>query len=262
MALMKVRDTELNVDIVEGRSANDMVFIHGNLASNIWWQPMLENWTETGSGRMVFIEWRGNGKSAAPKSKNELRMENLALDVLEVVKELKLVKPHAVAHSTGGLILLNAVMNAPEKFNKIFLLDSVAEKGVVLPEDIFALYEKIRFDRQLCSDVMAMTIGDIDRESPLFQGIVDDTLKVADVNWTGVLQVLGNCDYSEGLARILNPVMVAHGENDQILPLSESKRMSELLPNGHFRILKNAGHSMNVQMPRQFVGELNSFFNA
>jgi hypothetical protein len=72
MAMIELDGFAMNVDIHEGLVASDTVFIHGNLASNIWWQPALEVWQkqaksakhQTLKGRLIFVEWRGTQRAA------------------------------------------------------------------------------------------------------------------------------------------------------------------------------------------------------
>ena len=86
----------MNVDIFEGLMPVDTLFIHGNLASNVWWRPTIEvlekrlekrqqnddfgNAEPLFRGRLICAEWRGCGLSTPPNDCSELQPAALARD--------------------------------------------------------------------------------------------------------------------------------------------------------------------------------------
>jgi branched-chain amino acid transport system permease protein len=279
MSLIEVRDTKINVDIHPQKAPEDTIFIHGNLGANIWWKPSLENWNHKGPGRWIFFEWRGCGSSEAPKSLKQLEMKELAKDVIGAAEVLsseeygahalnadslqqetqktgestsKIRKYNLVGHSTGGLIALLAVIQAPERFNKVVLLDSVGATGAELKPEILGAFDLMKVNKEVLSQVMASTIKNVDTQSAVFKEIVDKAFAMADINWKGVLENLSGLDIRDHLSRVYQPILVLHGDEDPILPIEDSKHLAEDLPSAEFKSLPGHGHSLNVEDPKKF----------
>jgi pimeloyl-ACP methyl ester carboxylesterase len=264
--LIPIGEFSMNVDVHEGRVPVDTVFVHGNLASNTWWKPALDIWTEQSagtrhSGRLIFGEWRGCGKSSRAKDVSEFEIANMANDYVQALRKLDVKKACLVGHSTGGLICLSMMLQAPELFDRAVLLDSIGSSGLVFPEDKLAAYRQISVNKGLCAFALRATIyGDVDDE--LFKSIVDDAFGVGNLNWLGVPDAIGTFNVTDQLERITQPVLVLHGEFDATLAIEESRILASNLPNAEFRELKGRGHSCNVEDPKLFVQTVNEFLFA
>lgn len=255
---------QMNADVVAGLAPVDTLFIHGNLASNVWWEPALEVWRRKAEGqnlpgRMIFAEWRGCGRSAPPNSPSELHPSKLADDYIELLNGLGCRQACVVGHSTGGLIGLFAMMKSPDLFSKAVLLDSVGATGVKLDPALLDAFTQMSLNRNLTAAVMGSTIQGNDPESALFQRIVDDTMGVAKENWHGVPKALQDINILDKLPRIRQPVLVLHGELDAILPIADSRVLAEKLGQARFEELKGQGHSTNVENPALFVKLVDQF---
>lgn len=261
MSLISVRDTQLNCETIPSMWHKDVVFVHGNLAANPWWYPTLEHWQENGEKSLHLYEWRGCGRSCPPNDEAQLDIKELAKDLVEVIKVKGTGRVQAVGHSTGGLILLAAMIQEPEVFERVVFLDSVGAKGIRLSQQMLDAFEQMKVSRDVCEQAMAATIKDVDTQSSTFQEIVDLAFNVAPLNWTGVPKALANIDLSDSLAQLSQKCLVLHGSEDPILPIEDSINLAELLPNGRFEPLVGAGHSFNMEQPKTFCSKLKEFLS-
>jgi 3-oxoadipate enol-lactonase len=263
MALMDVQGFQMNVETQPATLPLDTIFIHGNLASNTWWEPSLSLWkadTKPGSeGRWIGAEWRGCGRSAAPTTAAELHPEKMAEDYIQLCQKIGVKKACLVGHSTGGIIALYAMLKAPELFDRAVLLDSVGASGVQFGPEMYAAFTAMSQDRKVCEQVMHATIHNNDMSSPLFQRLVDDAFGIAKLNWHGVPQQLHVTDITAHLEKIRQPILVLHGEHDPIIPIDTGRALAAGLPNARFEMLAGQGHSCNVENPRLFVDKVNQF---
>jgi 3-oxoadipate enol-lactonase len=256
---------EMHYEIVENCMEIDTLFIHGNLASNTWFYPAAEVLKSLGKnlkGRMIMAEWRGCGKSSAPHAESELQMKNLAQDYIDLCEKLSLQKVNVVAHSTGGLIILLAMAMKPALFSKAFLLDPVGPTGVKFEAPMYEAFTAMSQDRAFCETIMASTIHNVVTSDSIFQKIVDDTFKVAPLNWHGVPHALENINFTKELKSVHQPVLIVHGELDPILAIAESRSLAQILPNAKFVEAKGHGHSLNIEDPKMFAQLLTDFFKA
>lgn len=262
MTTLKLKDAEINFEVHSGLVPEDTIFFHGNLASNRWWQPALQVWKNKAKpgqkGSLIFAEWRGCGKSTGLKSEKDLNLSLLASDYLALADHLKIKRANIVAHSTGGLIALQAMLDRPAIFHRAVLLDSVAATGVQFGPEMYAAFTQMSQDRNFCHAVMSGTVyGSLDDAQ--MNALVDEAFSVDPAIWHGVPQMLQNIDLRDSLKKISPPILVLHGEHDAILPMDGSKELARLLPQARFQELKGRGHSTNVEAPELFVDIVDQF---
>lgn len=265
MALIDLNGYKMNVDVTPGVLPLDTVFLHGNLASNTWWEPSLALWKNQAQsrpgleGRMIAAEWRGCGKSEAPRSEAELNPSVLADDCIALCTKLGIKKACLVGHSTGGIIALFAALKAPQLFDRIVLLDSVGATGVQFGPEMYAAFTQMSESREVTAAVMAGTIHGNDNQSALFARIVDDAFNIAKINWHGVPKALHTTNIEADLKNIKNNILVLHGELDPVIPVDTARVLAAGLPQARLEVVKNHGHSLNVEDPELFVSKVNDF---
>ena len=64
------------------------------------------------------------------------------------------------------------------------------------------------------------------------------------------------------LAQVSVPTLVITGEEDEMIPVEESRRIAEAVPGATLVILPAAGHLANLEQPEAFNVALNSFLTA
>lgn len=263
MKFFKKPTHKIHYDLLENSFSKNVLFIHGNLSSNIWWEPTIkllkEDVKDLEKGQLVFAEWRGCGQTDGPETLDDLRVESLAQDYIDLVEGLNLGKTHLVGHSTGGIIALKALVMRPHLFDKVLLLDPVAPWGFQAPPELMAAFEQMKNDKNFCAAVMGSTIHGNNPESPLFQKIVDAAFNVNPLIWKGIPEVLSQVNFKSELPQIKNQILILHGEHDGILSKKDSEELVKLLPNSLYMELKNQGHSCNVENPQLFVQHLQNF---
>jgi pimeloyl-ACP methyl ester carboxylesterase len=54
-------------------------------------------------------------------------------------------------------------------------------------------------------------------------------------------------------------VLVANGDNDRMIPTSNSRLLADRLPDAQPKIYPDAGHGFLFQYPAEFAGEIDAF---
>lgn len=263
MPFFERQKLRMHYEIFEGIVDRDVIAFHGNLASNIWWKPVVDELRSTAGdakkGRFIAAEWRGCGKSTGLSSEDELNLPALADDYNSLLRSLGVSQAAVVAHSTGGLIALYAMRSAPDLYSRALLLDPVGATGVQFGPEMYQAFTAMSQDRAMCEAVMTATISKTVSDQAFLKQIVDDAFGVHPLIWHGVAKMLHVADFRAELPFIKQPVLVLHGENDQILPKADSIALAKGLPNGKFLELAGRGHSTNVEEPALFVNHMNHF---
>lgn len=253
MSFFETNGFRLHYQEISNAAPLDVIFLHGNLGANIWWEPTVKNWQRDTEDKksLLLMEWRGSGQSQGPNVESDLQMEHLAEDVIALAKT-RGGKVNLVGHSTGGLIALLAMAQRPDLFTKAVVLDPVGATGIQFHPDLLNAFKAMQKDRNLCKKVILGTIlGNEDSE--LAEKITAAAYSIHPLNWTGVLRALANVNYTAALSAIPHPVLVLHGEHDVLLPKADSKHLAEILPQGKFQELPARGHCANVEDPALFA---------
>jgi 3-oxoadipate enol-lactonase len=263
MPFFERQKMRMHYEVHEGLVERDVIALHGNLASNIWWQPVLNELrlkADPGKkGRFIAAEWRGCGKSTGLQSEEDLNLPAMADDYNALLRHLGVTQAAVVAHSTGGLIAMYAMRRAPDLYARALLLDPVGATGVQFGPEMYDAFTAMSQDRAMCDAVMTGTISKHVDDTAFLKQIVDDAFGVHPLIWHGVAKMLHVADFRSELPYVRQPVLVLHGENDQILKKEDSVALAKGLPNGKFLELAGRGHSTNIEDPALFVSHMRSF---
>lgn len=264
----------MNYTVIDGILPRDTLFLHGNLSSNLWWEPAIEEWKKQAdedcrpedgrspssgaraSGRAILAEWRGCGGSR--DFEGGLDIHTLATDANALLENLGITHANIIGHSTGGLIALHAMAAQPEFYHRALLLDPVSPDGLELPPEIAGAFTRMSQEKDFCSAVILSTIHGGSLSESFREQIASAAFNVAPSVWLGVPQMLTTPPTLNTQA-IAHPVLVAHGEFDGVLPLEKSKSLAASLLKGKFMEISGRGHCTNVEDPERFTGIANGF---
>lgn len=243
---------------------NDVLFIHGNLASTRWWKPTIEEWRKTapaGRGSLLAPDWRGCGQNADWHNDTPFTIQDLAQDFFELLDRERLEKVHLVGHSLGGLIALQMMILQPERFNKAVLLDPVGAEGVVFGESMYEAFRQMALSRDLTRTVILSTILGADQvlSQKMAEEFADDAFKAVKGIGSSVLQILKSINLSAGAQSVRTPTLILHGKQDMIIPLKDSEQLASWMPSAKLEILDGVGHCWNVENPARFTKRVRAF---
>ncbi|MBZ9682621.1 alpha/beta hydrolase [Mesorhizobium sp. CO1-1-2] len=253
-----------------------IVFHHGwPLSSDDWDAQML---FFLGQGyRVIAHDRRGHGRSTQTDIGNE--MDTYAADVAELVAHLDLKDAIHVGHSTGGGEVARYVSQygAGGRVAKAALLGAVppimlktpANPGG-LPIEVFDGFRSgVAANRaQLYLDVPAGPFYGFNRPGAVVsQGIIDNWYRQGMMGGTKAhydcIKAFSETDFTEDLQKIDVPVLVMHGDDDQIVPIADSALLSiKLLKKGELKVYKGFPHGMATTHADIINADLLAFFKA
>ncbi|MGZ3723784.1 MAG: alpha/beta fold hydrolase [Bdellovibrionales bacterium] len=255
---------KLSYEKYSGLSKQDVLFIHGNLASTAWWEPTVKDWKKqggVGTGDVIMADWRGCGKNPAWPADQAFTLEDLAKDYLSLLKDLGKNEVTVVGHSLGGLIALQMMVLEPRRITRAVFLDPVGAKGVVFDESMYEAFRQMAASRELTQTVIFSTIRNQDHvQGEYRERITDDAFKAVKGIGTSVLEILKTVDLMSAAEKIKIPTLILHGQHDEIIPLKDSQALAAAMPNAQLEILPDAGHCWNVENPSEFVKRLRDWF--
>ncbi|KAA0019530.1 alpha/beta hydrolase [Salinicola corii] len=257
------------------KAAQPIVFHHGwPLSSDDWDSQML--FFHSRGYRVVAFDRRGHGRSEQTDTGND--MDTYAADVAALARELDLKNAIHVGHSTGGGEVIRYVARSePGRVAKAVLMGAVPPIMLATPQYPEGLPMEV-FDgfRQALSHNRAQFFLDV--PSGPFYGFNREDAKVSEgliQNWwrqgmMGSAKAHFDCiaafsetDFTNDLKTVSLPVLLMHGEDDQVVPVDASAHKAiELLPNGILKIYPGLSHGMFATHPDLINADLLAFFQS
>lgn len=239
------------------QDAQVLFFHHGWPLSSDDWDTQLLFFLGHGY-RVVAHDRRGHGRSSQVWDGHD--MDHYADDVAEVVKHLNIKKAIHIGHSTGGGEVVHYIARHGEgNVAKAVLVSAVPPLMVQtennpegLPKDVFddlqnqVLTNRAQFFRDLPSGPF---YGFNRPDAKPSDGIIANWWRQgmtgsAKAHYDGIV-AFSQTDFTEDLKKITVPVLVLHGDDDQLVPYKTSGvKSAELLQNSQLKIYPGFSHGM------------------
>ncbi|QXH58918.1 alpha/beta fold hydrolase [Pseudomonas maumuensis] len=257
------------------RDAQVIFFHHGWPLSADDWDAQLLFFVAEGY-RVVAHDRRGHGRSSQVWDGHD--MDHYADDVAAVVKHLGVAGAFHVGHSTGGGEVIHYMARHPEdKVPKAAIIAAVpplmvqtASNPGGLPKSVFDdLQAQLKANRaQFYHDIPAGPFYGYNRPgAKADQGVIlnwwrQGMMGGAQAHYDGIV-AFSQTDFTESLKKVTVPVLVMHGDDDQIVPYDNSGPLSaKLLPKGTLKTYKGYPHGMPTTHADVINQDLLAFFRS
>ncbi|PIF14791.1 non-heme chloroperoxidase [Candidatus Pantoea floridensis] len=257
------------------KNAQPVVFHHGwPLSADDWDNQMLFFLAE--GYRVIAHDRRGHGRSDQTDKGND--MTTYAADVAELVKALDLRNAIHIGHSTGGGEVARYVAHAEKgRVAKAVLMGAVppimlqtAANPAGLPKSVFDGFRSALASNraQFFIDVPAGPFYGFNRPgAKISQGLIDNWWRQGMAGGAKAqydcIAAFSETDFTEDLKAISVPVLVLHGEDDQVVPIDDSAHKAiKLLKQGTLKTYPGLSHGMFATNPEQINPDLLAFAKA
>ena len=237
--------------------ATPIVFHHGWPLSSDDWDAQMLFFLEQGF-RVVAHDRRGHGRS--DQSDSGYDMDTLAADVTKLVEALDLRGAIHVGHSMGGGEVTRYVAHAkPGRVAKAILIGAVPPvmlKSASNPGGLpLAVFDQFRAGvasnrAQFFLDVASGPFYGFNRpNAQVSEGVIRNWWRQGMTGATKAhyecVKAFSETDFTDDLRAIAVPVLVLHGEDDQVVPIADSALLSiKLLKKGMLKTYPGYSHGM------------------
>ncbi|MGV3548961.1 alpha/beta fold hydrolase [Rhizobium sp.] len=257
------------------KDAQAVVFHHGwPLSADDWDNQMM---FFLGKGfRVIAHDRRGHGRSTQTDTGNE--MDTYAADVAELAEKLDLRNAIHVEHSTGGGEVVHYVARSKTgRVSKAVIIGAVppimvkSEKNPGgLPIEVFDGFRAalVANRAQFYRDVPSGPFYGFNRPgAQVSEGIIQNWWRQGMMGGAKAhydcIKAFSETDFTDDLKAIDLPVLVMHGDDDQIVPYADSAPLSvRLLKNGTLKTYAGLGHGMCTINPDVVNTDLLAFFRS
>jgi non-heme chloroperoxidase len=255
-------------------SGQPVVFSHGWPLTSDAWDPQLKLVADAGY-RAIAHDRRGGGRSSQPWDGNDL--STYADDLAGLIEHLDLRDVVLVGHSTGGGEVTRYMgRHGTARVARAVLLSAIPPLMLKtdgnpegLPLSAFdAIREGVAGDRsQFYKDLSAAFYGANRPGSTVSQGKRDEfwlqSMTVGIKSAYDCIKAFSETDTSEDLKAIDVPTLIAHGDDDQIVPIvAAAEKSIKLVKNGTLKVYPGAPHGLTGAHEQEFNADLLAFLKS
>jgi non-heme chloroperoxidase len=257
------------------KEAQPIVFHHGWPLSADDWDAQILFFLGHGY-RLIAHDRRGHGRSTQTHSGND--MDHYAADVAALADFLDLQKAIHVGHSTGGgEVAAYLGRHGTRRAAKAVLIGAVppimlktAANPGGLPLEVFDGFRAALLANraQFFMDVPSGPFYGFNRPgAKVSQGVINNWWRQGMMGGAKAhydcIKAFSETDFTEDLKKIDIPVLVMHGDDDQIVPIADSALLSvKLLQKGTLKVYPGLPHGMCTTHADVINPDLLAFFKA
>ena len=250
------RDGKFNVQLVEGGSGDNLLYLHG-AGGFTGWDDCLDRLAE--EFHVVAPAHPGVAQSEGLQHLDDLW--DLVLFYEELLDELGLDRTFVVGHSYGGLLAAELAAQCPQRVLRLALVGSL---GLWLEEtpvaDFFILTRSERerllwYDGQ--SEIAQASMAAPEDPAERMEADLTRTQTLASVGkfvWPIPDKGLGKRAH-----RITMPTLLLWGDSDGVVPPAYGPAFQRLLPNATLQVIERCGHIPQVERPDEFFAAITGF---
>ncbi|XWN32393.1 MAG: alpha/beta hydrolase [Devosia sp.] len=257
------------------KDAQPIVFHHGwPLSSDDWDNQML--FFASKGYRVIAHDRRGHGRSSPTDLGHT--MDTYAADVAELVRHLDLKNAVHIGHSTGGGEAARYVARAePGRVAKAALLGAIPPLMLKtdanpdgVPMEVFDGFRAalVANRAQFFLDVPSGPFYGFNRDgAEVSQGLIQNWWRQGMMGSAAAhyqcIAVFSQTDQTDDLRAIDGPVLVMHGDDDQVVPIANSaEKAIKHLKNGTLKTYEGLSHGFFATHPDQVNADLIDFIEA
>lgn len=239
-----------------------LVFLNGLTQSTVSWLFVLPYFKE--KYKIILLDFIFQGQS--DKAEHWRDFDQHANDVKHVLQQEKINKATIIGLSYGSMVAQNFAVNHPTFVNKLILISTFAHKTPYYEAIELSWWRALEFGGyNLMLDIMLPSVLSEDYFShPIIPiQLMKDARLDAQQNKQAIFNLMQATkerkDYRPNLEKINSPTLIIQGEKDLLLPVHLANEVHKHIKNSEFKIVANAGHTLNLEHVPEVCGYVKEF---
>jgi pimeloyl-ACP methyl ester carboxylesterase len=220
-----------------------LIFIHPPLLTHLTFQRQLEQLSQ--DYRVICFDIRGHGKSQS--SEQPINYPLLVSDVLHLIDHLRLKRVILCGYSTGGSVVLEAMITAPESFAGGIIISGMSEVSDRQLRSRITMAIALLKKKMLPILAASIVITNSDTWHLLWKHL-KDCLKGNVNNIKQYYQFSLSYRCTEHLNQIKSPILLVYGSKDKAFQ-RYAKILHDKLPHNTLRLIQGVDHRIPIKKP-------------
>ncbi len=269
MPKIAISDIDIYYEILG--KGHPLLFIHGGWVSHKMWAPQVKHFSN--NYQVITFDIRGHGRTGG-SLKKRYSMELFAFDLKEMLEKLQIRNPIIVGLSMGGMVAQVLATKFSDYGIKALILSDTAIsseltfgdkllKYLFAPKWLFLLIVRIFGVKRYTNFAFWFAkvsrgkkwVGEDDSIIDYEKGEMNRfTVKEFNKIFSAIY------DYKiQDLSQVNVPTLLINGEFESKAVFKHANKMNELIEHSSMAIIHNAGHTSNLENPKEFNRVLTEF---
>jgi 2-hydroxymuconate-semialdehyde hydrolase len=185
--------------------------------------------------------------------------------VVGVLDALGIDQAHVIGNSFGGSLALSLAIHHPERVDRLVLMGAVGVPFAITPgldavwgyqpsvEAMQGLLDLFAYDTSL----MGPDLAELRYRASIRPGVQEAFSSMFPAPRQLALDAMTHAP--EDIRRVTAPTLVVHGRDDQVIPLSNSLALIELIDDSQLHVFGRCGHWTQIEHADEFTALVTEF---
>jgi len=262
---MRTQLIDFSMAYEDSGSGTPLILVHGYPLNRTLWRGQVKGLS--GIARVIAPDLRGHGESK--NTPGSFSMQLLAKDIWELIQNLGIKEPVVLCGlSMGGYICFEFYRNYPKMVKGMILTatkstaDSIEAKA---KRDEAAELARDQGPLAIAAAMLPkmMAPATYQAQPNLVEQVRKMMENISTQTIVGDLKAMKNREDSTSLLDKMDiPVLILHGMDDQIIPMTEVDTMKNRIKTSTLVLIPEAGHLLNLEQPNRFNQAVKEFMQS
>lgn len=249
---------------IEG-TGKPLLIVHGYLGMSDNWKTLAGQYAQAGF-EVHAVDMRNHGKSF---HSDVFTYDDMVQDLIDYCDANNLDKVDLIGHSMGGKAAMFLAVQYPERLDKLVVADIGPKYYAPHHQDIMEALNAVDFsvkpDRAAVEETIAEYVPDFGTRQFLMKNVYRETpdqlafrfnLPVFNKEIENIGQALTEGSHFDG------PTLFLRGDKSRYIKDEDFSLIKSHFPNAEIKDVKNSGHWLHAENPKDFFEETLAFLKA
>jgi len=186
-------------------------------------------------------------------------LETWTQHAIGVLDALGIERAHVIGNSFGGALALSLATQHPDRIDRMVLMGAVGvpheiSEGLAAvwgyepsPENMLTIMQYFAYDRSLLNGELAQ----LRYQASIRPGVQEAFASMFPAPRQQALDAM--CVPEEEIRAIQAPTLIVHGRDDQVIPMTTSLQLLELIDNSQLHVFGQCGHWTQIEKSEEFA---------
>ena len=257
-------DCDYDYEVLKIFDFNTLFIFHGLFGRGKNWQTFSKLLTKNVDLIVITADLRNHGGNVFKKNHSYSLMMK---DIIELLNYLKIKKTNILGHSMGGKLAMLLALNHHEYVNKLIVADIAPVNYPIEKQNIVDKLLDLNLDmiksRNEADELLSSSIKEKFIRSFLIQNLhLHENKYRWSINLLAIKEAMNNLrsfPFPKKVEVVNNKTLCVYGQNSDYVSNENFQIFKNFFSNISFSQIKNAGHYLHVEQPKEFYNNVRNF---